>query len=204
MKNLNILKLLIFIFACQFSMAQNTQKVSSAITAVKAKRLNDIPIAKEENGKIILAVKKEILQKAVQSAVSDLKQNFHVDDVKIAASNIKTYYLAIVGTDKSKKITTIFLPLGAADQSPNYFFIPSTGHVVTCINITGCPNNCSIVKYGYQKQLTGCNCGGFDFGDAPANGNTPTESCNFKINKLIYEKDFCMAVKMKLTALVYE
>ena len=76
-------------------------------------------------------------KKAVQSAVSDLKQNFHVDDVKIAASNIKTYYLAIVGTDKSKKITTIFLPLGAADQSPNYFFIPSTGHVVTCINITG-------------------------------------------------------------------
>lgn len=67
-------------------------------------------------------MKKEILQKAVQSAVSDLKQKFHVDDVKIAASNIKTYYLAIVGTDKSKKITTIFLPLGSADQSPNYFF----------------------------------------------------------------------------------
>jgi hypothetical protein len=44
-------------------MAQNTQEVSSAITAVKAKRLNDIPIAKEENGKIILAVKKKYYKK---------------------------------------------------------------------------------------------------------------------------------------------
>lgn len=207
MKNLNILQWFIFVLVCPFLMAQNTEKMSSAITTVKTKKLNDIPIAKEENGKIILAVKKEILQKAVQSSVNDLKQTFQVDEVKIATSNIKTYYLAIVGTDKSQKVTTIFLPLGTIDQSPNYFFVPSTGtggHLVTCINVKGCPNNCSIVKYGYQNELTGCNCGGFDFGNAPSNGNTSTVECNFKINKLISEKDLYKAIKIKLYALLYE
>ena len=97
---------------------------------------------------------------------------------------------------------TLFLPLGNTGSSPDYYFVPGPGHVVTCINIIGCPNDCSIVKFGDQNQLTGCNCGGFNPDGLPANGNTSTIGCNFKVNKYILEKELSMAIKIKIAALL--
>lgn len=204
MKNLNILKLILLIFMYQFSTAQKVENVSSvsisrAMKPSKIKR-SDTPIAQYMDGNMTFSIAKEALQKAVQAAVSGFNRDITVEDIKIVKSNIGTYYLGIVSSNRSEEKATLFLPLGNTGNSPDYFFVPGPGHVVTCINIIGCPNNCSIVKFGSQNQFTGCNCGGFNPGELPANGNTSTVGCNFKINKYISEKELCLAIKIKIAA----
>lgn len=204
MKNSNILKLVLLILMYQYSPAQKVEKatvINSPKTVMLSKnKRTDIAIAKYTEGNMIFSIPKETFQKAVQEALKEMNPNITVDDIKIAKSNIETYYLGIVTHNNSRETATIFLPLGNTGNSPDYFFVPGPGHVVTCINIRGCPYNCGIVKYGYQNQYTGCNCGGFDPGELPANGNTSTLSCNFKINKVILEKELCMAIKIKINA----
>ncbi|PIF44435.1 hypothetical protein CLU96_1404 [Chryseobacterium sp. 52] len=204
MKNLNILKLILLIFMYQFSLAQKTEKISTIISpqamSPSKNQLTEIPIAKYMDGNMTFGIPKEAFKIAVQEAIKGFNPNITVDDIKIAKSNIGNYYLGIVATNNSMERATIFLPLGNTGNSPDYFFVPGPGHVVTCVNIVGCPNDCSIVRYGDQNQLTGCNCGGFDPGGLPANGNTPTLGCNFKINKYILEKELSMAIKIKITA----
>ncbi|WP_139222091.1 hypothetical protein [Chryseobacterium oleae] len=204
MKNLNILKLILFIGMYQFSTAQKVETVSS-VSSSKAMRPSkmektDTPIAQYMDGTMTFSMAKEALQKAVQAAVAGFNPNITVEDIKIAKSNIDTYYLGIVALNNSMEKATIFLPLGNIGTSPDYYFVPGPGHVVTCINIVGCPNNCSIVKFGDQNQLTGCNCGGFNPGGLPANGNTSTVGCNFKINKYILEKELSLAIQIKIAA----
>ncbi|NML71615.1 hypothetical protein HHL23_17690 [Chryseobacterium sp. RP-3-3] len=204
MKNSNILKLILFIFMYQFSIAQKVETVSSVSrpTAMKLSKnqLTDVPIAKYMDGNMAFSIPKKALQTAVQEAVNGFNPNITVEDIKIVKSNIDTYYLGIVAGNNSMEKATIFLPLGSTGNSPDYFFVPGPGHVVTCINIIGCPNDCSIVKYGPQNELTGCNCGGFNPGGSPSNGNTSTVGCNFKVNKYILEKELCMAIKIKIAA----
>ncbi|HCN48745.1 MAG TPA: hypothetical protein DIT10_06570 [Chryseobacterium sp.] len=206
MKNLNILKLILLILMYQFSTAQKAETVSTVSSSKVIRPLKvmrtDIPIAQYIDGSLTFSMSKEVLQKAVQEAVKGFNSNITVEEVKIAKTNIGTYYLGIVASNESSEKATIFLPISNTGNSPDYFFVPGPGHVVTCINIVGCPNNCSIVKYGPQNQLTGCNCGGFNPGELPANGNTSTVGCNFKINKYIVEKELCMAIKIKIAALL--
>ncbi|MCT2561279.1 hypothetical protein [Chryseobacterium herbae] len=204
MKNLNILKLILLICMYQFSTAQKVETVSSVSspTAMKLSKnqLTEVPIAKYLDGSMDFYIPKKALQTAVQEAVTGFNPNITVQDIKIAKSNINTYYLGIVAVNTSMERATLFLPLGNTGSSPDYFFVPGPGHVVTCINIIGCPNDCSIVKFGDQNQLTGCNCGGFNPGGLPANGNTPSVGCNFKVNKYILEGELCMAIKLKIAA----
>lgn len=204
MKNSNILKLILFIFMYQFSIAQKVETVSfvSSPNAMKLskKQMTDVPIAKYTGGSMTFSVPKETLQNAVQEAIHGFNPNITVENIKIVKSNIDTYYLGIVALNNSMEKATIFLPLGNTGNSPDYYFVPGPGHVVTCVNIIGCPNDCSIVKYGFQNQYTGCNCGGFDPGNLPGNGNNSTVGCNFKVNRYISEKELSLAIKIKIAA----
>lgn len=84
----------------------------------------DLPIAKNMDGKIVFTLKKEVLQKAIQESLKYFKQDFNVNEIKIATSNIKTHYLAIVGTyNNSKEAATLFLPINNTGNSPNYYFV---------------------------------------------------------------------------------